>query len=176
MRVAQLGREPLVILLQTGDLAAILYKYENQKHVTHERNNQSKRGKRKIRTSETYVDAEREGGICTSAGDTGACEYAEAEMGGGSLATLVMGGATMGDNDGAERGCGADAVAERVGVCASAGAEVGGAEEGAEAEIAPVSSETSLSETGLPEKNSPAVSEGSIEGAGGKMSDWKESD
>jgi len=30
----------------------------------------------------------------------------------------------------------------------------------------------------LPERNSPAVSEGSVEGAGGKMpvSDWKESD
>jgi len=29
---------------------------------------------------------------------------------------------------------------------------------------------------GLPEKNSPDVREGSIEGAGGKMSDWNESD
>jgi hypothetical protein len=43
-------------------------------------------------------------------------------------------------------------------------------------ETAPVSSETYLSTMGLPENNSPAVSEGSIEGAGGKMSDWKESD
>ncbi len=46
----------------------------------------------------------------------------------------------------------------------------------AAAETAPVSRETSLRETALPEKNSPAVREGSIEGAGGKMSDWNESD
>ena len=39
-----------------------------------------------------------------------------------------------------------------------------------------MSRETSLRETGLPEKNSPAVREGSIDGAGGKMSDWNESD
>lgn len=43
-------------------------------------------------------------------------------------------------------------------------------------ERAPVSSETSLRETALPVKNSPTVSEGSIKGAGGKMSDWNESD
>ena len=39
-----------------------------------------------------------------------------------------------------------------------------------------MSRETSLREIGLPEKNSPAVREGSIDGAGGKMSDWNESD
>ena len=94
-----------------------------------------------------------------------------AEMGGGSLAALLIGGTTMGNKDCAEVGCGANAVAEHVSVCASTGAEAG-----AEAEVAPVSSEMSLSKTGLPERNLPAVSEGSIEGAGGKMSDWKELD
>jgi hypothetical protein len=47
---------------------------------------------------------------------------------------------------------------------------------GAAADTAPVSSETYLSAMGFPEKNSPAVREGSMEGAGGKMSDWNESD
>ena len=39
--------------------------------------------------------------------------------------------------------------------------------------MAPVLRETSLRETGLPEKNSPAVREGSINGEGGKMLDLK---
>jgi hypothetical protein len=43
-------------------------------------------------------------------------------------------------------------------------------------DTAPVSSETYLSATGLPEKNSPAVTQGSMDDAGGKMSDWNESD
>jgi hypothetical protein len=89
---------------------------------------------------------------------------AEAEMGVGigSLGTLAIGWAI-----GAEPGSEAGAVMDRVGRAAAASAAV---------EIAPVSSETNLSEIGFPEKNSPAVSEGSIEGAGGKMSDWNESD
>ena len=53
---------------------------------------------------------------------------------------------------------------------------VGREAEAAAAVTVPVSRETNLRETGLPEKNSPAVREGSIDGAGGKMSDWNESD
>jgi hypothetical protein len=125
-----------------------------------------------------YVDAEREGRICTSAGVKGA----ETEVDGGSLATLVSGGAMIGDKDGVCAGCGDGAVEERVGPGPGPGAgpeprpgrEVEDAE--AAAETAPVLRETSLRETALPEKNSPAVREGSIEGAGGKMSDWNESD
>ena len=49
-------------------------------------------------------------------------------------------------------------------------------EDAAAVDTAPVSRETNLRETGLPEKNSPAVREGSIDGASGKMSDWNESD
>ena len=100
----------------------------------------------------------------------------DAEMGGGSLATLVIGGAISGDRDGGDGACadcGAGADVERVGAWTGAGTEE---EAGAVVETAPVSSETRLRETALPEKNSPAVSEGSIEGAGGKMSDWNESD
>ena len=44
------------------------------------------------------------------------------------------------------------------------------------AEIEPSSSETSLGAAVLPEKNSAAERAGSADGAGGKMSDWKESD
>jgi hypothetical protein len=80
----------------------------------------------------------------------------------------------IGDKDAGDcADCGADAVAVRVGPGPGPeGIEV----DDAVADIAPVSSETSLSETGLPEKNSPDVREGSIEGAGGKISDWNESD
>ncbi len=109
---------------------------------------------------------------------------AETEVDGGSLATLVNGGAMIGDKDGvyADCGDGTAAVEERVGPGPGPGAgpeprlgrEVEDAE--AAAETAPVSRETSLRETALPEKNSLAVREGSIEGAGGKMSDWNESD
>jgi hypothetical protein len=126
--------------------------------------------KKRERTSEMYVDAEREGGVCT-AGVKGA----EAEVGGGSLATLVSDGAMTGDKDGVCADCGAGAVEERVGPGPEPelGKEV---DDAAVEETAPVSRETSLSEMALPEKNSPDVREGSIEGAGGKMSDWNESD
>jgi hypothetical protein len=61
------------------------------------------------------VDAEREGGIRTSAGETGVGAYADAGVetdagagagdgGGGSLATLVSDGATTGESDGADAG------------------------------------------------------------------------
>ena len=118
------------------------------------------------RTSEQYVDAEREDGSRTSTGDTGVCAYAEgdadaeAETGVGSLEILVIGEAT-GESDGAAAGCGAGAVVERVG-----GTNTGAAAADA-ADTAPVSSETNLSEIALPVKNSPADSEGSIDGAGG---------
>ena len=127
--------------------------------------------KKRERTSEMYVDAEREGGIRTSAGVKGA----EVEVGGGSLATLVSDGAMIGDKDGVCTDCGVGAVEERVGP----GPESGLGREVDDAEVeetAPVSRETSFSEMALPVKNSPAVREGSIEGAGGKMSDWNVSD
>ncbi len=108
--------------------------------------------KKRERTSETYEDAEREGGIRTSAGVKGA----GAEVGGGSLATLVSDGAP-GPEPELGKGKEVDDTA-------------------AEEETAPVSRETSLSEMALPVKNSPDVREGSIDGAGGKMSDWNESD
>jgi hypothetical protein len=130
-----------------------------------------------------YLDDEREGGICTSAGDTGVGAYADggveavAEVGGGSLATLDSGGAMIGEEDGDCADCGADAVAVRVGPGPGPdAAEKELADDAAAEETAPVSSETNLSEMGLPEKNSPDVREGSIEGAGGNMSDWNESD
>ncbi len=87
-----------------------------------------------------------------------------------------MGGASGGEESaaegcwalGADAGAGAGAVIVRV--------RRGGAE-GAVADTAPVSRETSLRETGLlPEKNSPAVREGWIDGACGNMWDWNESD
>jgi hypothetical protein len=141
----------------------------------------NRRIERRIRTSDMYLDDEREGGIWTSAGDTGVWAYADggaeavAEVGGGSLATLDSGGAMIGEEDGDCADCGADAVAVRVGPGPeAAGKEL--ADDAAAEETVPVSSETNLSETGLPEKNSPDVREGSIEGAGGKMSDWNESD
>ncbi len=55
-----------------------------------------------------YVDAEREGGI-TSAGVKGA----ETEVDRGSLATLVNGGAMIGDKDGVCADCGDGAVEDR---------------------------------------------------------------
>ena len=119
-------------------------------------------------------DVEREGGSRTSDGDVGVGAYvdaeaeAEAETGVGSLEILVIGGAT-GESDGAEAGCGVAAVVERLGT--STGAATADA-----ADTVPVSSETYLSEMAFPEKNSPAESEGSMEGAGGNMSDWNESD
>jgi hypothetical protein len=128
------------------------------------------------------VDAEREGGICSSAGDMGVGAYAETgaetgagagagEGGGGSLTPRVSCGGETGESDGGCAGWGAGAVAERVGVGTGVDVDVGAA-----VDTAPVSSETYLSATGFPEKNSPEVRAGSIEGAGGKMSDWKESD
>lgn len=90
------------------------------------------------------------------------------------------GGDTTGDvttEAGSERlgvgsGWGAGALVVRVGVGAAAG---GGAEGGAPYEIAPFSRLTSFGGAVLPEKNSPAVSAGSAEGARGKISAWKES-
>jgi hypothetical protein len=93
-----------------------------------------------------------------------------------SLATLVSGGATIGDIEAGDcADCGADAVEERVGPGPGPEGKEGD-DAAAAAEIAPVSSKTSLSETALPEKNSAAEREGSIEGAGETMSDWNESD
>ena len=127
------------------------------------------------------MDAEREGGIRTSTGDMGVVENPEVEaeveggaetvtdVGGGSLETFVSCGAMIGEREGICPGWGGGTVGDRVGV----GTEV---DTGAPVETAPVSSETYLSATAFPEKNSPAVRDGSMEGAGGKMSDWNESD
>lgn len=85
----------------------------------------------------------------------------------------TAGGASCfaGGGDGSRAGAGAGTAAG-----AGGGAEVVLLGAGAEAEdTAPVSRLTSLSEGSLPEKNSGAVSEGSAEGAGGKISDWNES-
>ena len=129
------------------------------------------------RTSEE--DVEREGGSrvengCVSMGGVGA----DGERGVGSLATLVMGGAKGGESagagaiTGADAGAGAGALAVRVG----RGTEASAAAAAAAAVVTPVSRETSLREIGFPVKNSLAEREGSIDGAGGKMSDWKDSD
>jgi hypothetical protein len=56
-----------------------------------------------------------------------------------------------------------------------AGAEAIGADAD-EVVTAPESRETSLSWTGFPAKKSAAESEGSADGAGGKMSAWNDSD
>lgn len=95
-------------------------------------------------------------GIGTAAGVTG--------VGSGSLACLLIGVA--------DTGAGVGAVAVRVGVGTAAG---GGMEmlDGAPAVTEPVSRLTRRGGAVLPVKNSPAVREYSLEGAGGKMSDWK---
>src|SRR6266403_3320506 len=104
--------------------------------------------RRREHTSEMYVGAEQEGGICTSAGVKGT----ETEVDGGSLATLVNGGAMIGDKDGVCADCGDGAVEERVGPGPGPGAgpepKLGGEVEDAEAaaESAPVSRVTSLRE------------------------------
>jgi hypothetical protein len=111
------------------------------------------------------------------AGERGVGAYADAE-GGGSLATLVSGGATIGDMEAGDcADCGADAVEERVGPGPGPDGKEGD-DAAAAAETAPVSSKTTLNEMALPEKNSAAEREGSIEGAGDSetMSDWNESD
>jgi hypothetical protein len=62
------------------------------------------------------------------------------------------------------------------GATRDAGAKVeGGAESGdcVPANVAPFSRLTRLGGTDFPEKNSPADKDGSADGAGGKMSDWK---
>ncbi len=116
-------------------------------------------------------DAERDGGSCgeNGCGSAGGVS-ADAERGVGSLATFVMGGASGGESAGADTGADAGAGEGALAV------RVGRGTEAAVVDTAPVSRETSLSEMGLPVKNSPAVREGSIDGAGGKMSDWNESD
>lgn len=170
--ISQIGFEPIIVLLQSRSDSRRFAVLRAQKKFDCNFVPMNKR--REKRTSEMYVDAEREGGICTSAGVKGA----DVELGGGSLATLVRDGAMIGDKDGVCADCGAGAVEERVGPGPGPGEPEIGKEvdEAAAEETAPVSRETSLSETALPVKNSPAVREGSIEGAGGKMSDWNESD
>lgn len=86
---------------------------------------------------------------------------------------------------GAAAGDGAEALKDRVakigdGAGGDAEASVGGNAEGIAPgrgpEIAlPSARLTSLTAATLPLKNSAALREGSIEGAGGKISDWKES-
>ncbi len=77
-------------------------------------------------------------------------------------------------------GAGAAEAAHANTVLVGAGARIDagvGAEPEPEAEkTEPSSPSTSFGSGVLPEKNSAAVSAGSAEGAGGKMSDWKESE
>ena len=119
-------------------------------------------------------DAEREGGSCVENGCVSADDVgADGDRGVGSLTPLDMGGARGGESaggggavSGADNGAGAGALVVRV----------GRATDDAAAMVAPVSRETSLREMGFPEKNSPAERQGSMDGAGGKMSDWNDSD
>lgn len=72
-------------------------------------------------------------------------------------------------------GAGMGALVVLVGVGVTAGAGVGTVDGAVPVVMAPVSRLTSFGGAVLPEKNSPAVRAGSAEGAGGKMSAWKES-
>lgn len=97
----------------------------------------------------------------------------------GDTATGAGSGAALGDEDtmgstcGAGAGTGEGALVVRVGVGKAAG---GGAEGAGPDDTAPVSRSTRFGGAVLPAKNSEAVRAGSSEGAGGKMSDWNESD
>lgn len=81
-------------------------------------------------------------------------------------------------------GAGAGAGAAEMGVARLVDLEMTGDSTGTgvldgailEVDTAPFSRLTSFRIGCLPEKNSPAVREGSEDGAGGYMSDWKESD
>ena len=114
-------------------------------------------------------------GVLTSAGAEGAKVFF------GSETEIATGG-------GAAAGVGAEALNVLVGWMAEGGdteavtgvagvaAENDGtALGGGPARMDPLSRLTSLRGTTLPLKNSEALREGSIEGAGGKMSDWNES-
>ena len=113
-------------------------------------------------------DTEREisfgsaAGVCVNVGVT------SSERGVGAGPDI---GVTGGDSAGAATGEGADAVSVRVGVTAAGAADVegrgGGEDAGPDEEIAPSSRLTSFGGAVFPEKNSPAVSAGSIDGAGG---------
>jgi hypothetical protein len=109
-----------------------------------------------------YADVLRDGGALSCIGDSA--------TGSGSGARA---GAGAGADAGAGAGAGAGGAADEVDV--GAGVEKDGAATAAVV-TAPVSSETSFSSGVLPEKNSPALSDGSDDGAGGKMSAWKDSD
>lgn len=107
----------------------------------------------------------------------------ESKGSGDAMARGVAAGAdigVMGGLTGAAAGVGAGAVEVRVGWGTGAGAGAGAAGGGAPGvvpdKIAPSSRLTSFGAAVFPEKNSPAVSDGSADGAGGKMSDWNESD
>jgi len=95
--------------------------------------------------------------------------------GGGSEILTAVGG-------GAAAGVDAEALKDRVGIGDGGAAEVGGGDNaegiapGRGPEIVlPSARLTSLTAATLPLKNSAALRDGSIEGAGGKISDWKES-
>lgn len=106
---------------------------------------------------------DREGVLASMGEDT------TADMG---VAGSTGSGLTTGA-DGGDTGVGSGSAFGGGAVCFGVGAVMG--VPGTEV-VTPLSRLTSLTEGGLPEKNSPAVREGSAEGAGGKMSDWKESD
>ena len=100
------------------------------------------------------------------------CEVDSERVGSMRGAGVIGEGASSSRMTGAGAGAAAGGGAEVVLVGAGVGTEIGAEP----AEIEPSSSETSLGAAVLPEKNSAAERAGSAEGAGGKMSDWKESD
>ena len=111
------------------------------------------------------VDCER-GGVLKGAGDATA-----GVVGSGVGARTGSGDLRAGAGAGSGWGWGAEYVFVGVATAGDEGVIWG---EGAAA-AAPSSRLTYFSEAVLPEKNSPAVSAGFADGAGGKMSDWKES-
>lgn len=119
-------------------------------------------------------------GVCSCGGDAGAAAIGVGAGDGaiagdngekGSVSDLAIGGGAV------LVGVGKLLVfAMAGGATRDAGAEVeGGAESGdcVPAKVAPLSRLTRLGATDFPEKNSAAERDGSADGAGGKMSDWK---
>lgn len=110
-------------------------------------------------------------GVTGSEMDTGVCDSLTND---GDLAS-------SGDNDGFDTGAdfGAELLAIGVEVEAEYGPELeedGIADGGGPVAAEPVSRSTKFLGAVLPLKNSEAVSAGSVDGAGGKISDWNESD
>ena len=91
-------------------------------------------------------------------------------------AVTDVGSAAFGTGDNTGSGCGTNVGAGAGTISFAGAAEGGGTEDTVPLEITPLSRSTNLGAAVFPEKNSEAVSAGSSDGAGGKMSDWKDSD